>query len=102
MLVRGLRQVNFILGYIGRAHAPIRQSKVWIQFDGSLIEFERSCKVAGEVEFRPLSGGLQSFERSAERLFQRLIEARQRIRGFSQPRAKVYSGDSQLVNDFIP
>ena len=41
--------------------------------------FERPLSVAGQVGFVPLSGGLESLERSAERLFQRLIEARQRI-----------------------
>ena len=87
---------------VGRAQAPIRYGKVWIQFDSSLKEFEPSLSVAGEGEFEPLSGGLQSLERRTERLFQRLIEARQRICGLSQLRAKACGCDSQFVYDLIP
>lgn len=60
---------------VGGAHSLIRQGQIWIEFDGSLIEFERSCNIAGVVEFGPLSACLQRFERRTEHLFKRLIEA---------------------------
>src|SRR5882724_2541893 len=91
------RQLSVTKEKVGRAHAPIRYGKVWIQLDGSLIEFECSRNVAGEREFVPLSAGLQSLKRGVERLFQWLIEARQRICGLSQLRAKACGCDSQFV-----
>src|ERR1700727_1427373 len=95
--VRSLRQLSVTKEKVGRAHAPVRYGKVWIQFDSPLIEFERSVRVAGEGEFEPLSAGLQSLERRTERLLERLIEARQRICGLSQLRAKACGCDSQFV-----
>src|SRR5258706_9376002 len=74
--VRSRRQLSVTKEKVGGAHAAIRYGKGWIQFDSSLIEFERSLSVAGEPEFVPLSAGLQSLERRVERLFQWLIEAR--------------------------
>src|SRR5258707_9686055 len=100
--VRSSRQLSVTQEKVGRAHAPIRYGKVWIQFDSSLLKFERSLNVADERYFVPLSAGLQSLERRAERLFQRLIEARQRICGLSQLRAKACGCDSQFVYDLIP
>src|ERR1700735_5917035 len=82
--VRSLRQLSVTKEKVGRAHAPVRYGKIWIQFDSPLIEFERSRNVAGKGEFESLSGDLQRLDRRAERFFQRLIEARQRICGFLQ------------------
>src|SRR5580704_19756723 len=84
---------------VGRANRSVNKSIVRVKFDSVLIEFERSFNVAGEVAFGPLRGGLQSLGRRAERLFQRLIEARERICGFSQLGTKACGGDSQFVYD---
>src|ERR1700722_10337832 len=79
---------------VGRAHLSVANRKVRVKFDGALIEFERSLNVAGGVELAPSRGGLQSLGRPAERLFQRLIEARQRICGLSELGAKACGCDS--------
>ena len=62
----------------------MREGKARIQFNGSLVKFESSRSITREIEFEPLSGYLQSLKRSAERLFERLIESRHRIRGLPQ------------------
>src|ERR1700722_6877542 len=100
--VSSLRQLRVSKEKVGRAQSPIGHGKVWIQFDSSLKKFEPTLSVAGKGEFEPLSGGLQSLERRAERLFQWLIEARQRIRGLSQLRAKACGGDSKFVYVLVP
>src|SRR5580692_12402965 len=100
--VRSRRQLSLTKEKAGRAHPPVRYGKVWIEFDSPLIESKRSLSIAGEVEFVALTAGLQSLGRRAERLFQWLIEARQRICGLSQLRAKACGDDSQLVYDLIP
>src|ERR1700720_249597 len=87
---------------VGRANLYVRNRKVRVKFDSALIEFECSLKVACEVELAPSRGGLQSLGRRAERLFQRLIEARQRICGLSQLRTKACGCNSQFVHDLIP
>src|SRR5271168_1368879 len=86
---------------VGRANLSVRNRKVRVKFDSALIEFERSLKVAGEVELAPSRDGLQSLGRRTERLFQRLIEARQRSGGLSQLRTKECRCDTQLMYDLI-
>src|SRR5271163_3651006 len=69
-------QIVVVERSLGRTNRFVYHRKVRVKFDCSLIEFECSLGVASEGEFLALSGGLQSLERRAERLFQRLIEAR--------------------------
>src|ERR1700721_1280568 len=87
---------------VSRANLHVCNREGRVKFDSALIEFERSLKVASELELAPSRGGLQSLGRRAERLFQRLIEARQRIRGLSQLRTKACGYNSQLVHNLIP
>src|SRR5882757_5540757 len=75
--VRSRRQLSFTQEKVGRAHAPMHEGEVWIQFDSLLIEFERSLSVASQEEFGSLSAGLECFQGGAGRCFQRLIESGQ-------------------------
>src|SRR5260221_7801613 len=86
---------------VGRANRSMSDSIVRVKFDSALIEFERSLNVAGEVELAPSRAGLQRLGRRAERLFQRLIEARQRNGGLSQLLPKAHGRRSQLMDCLI-
>src|SRR5258708_34428908 len=83
---------------VGRPNRSMSDSIVRVKFDSALIEFERSLNVAGEVELAPSRAGLQRLGRRAERLFQRLIEARQRSGGLSQLLPKAHGHRSQLLD----
>src|ERR1700722_1064689 len=87
---------------VGRANRCVSNSKVRVKFYSALIQFERSLKVPGEVELASSRDGLQSLGRRAERLFQRLIEARQRCGGLSQLCSKASGCDTQFMYDLIP
>src|SRR5260370_33571342 len=86
---------------VGRPNRSMSDSIVRVKFDSALIEFERSLNVAGEVELAPSRAGLQRLGRRAERLFQRLIEARQRSGGVSQLLPKAHGRRSQLMDCLI-